>query len=67
MGASCKTVAIDAAGSRTVQFNAWRKHLNVWWFDDNDGKRQSEQNDGDRNLCDDWIDKTENWVKHEMM
>ena len=34
MGANCKTVAIDAAGSRTVQSNAWRKHFNVGLSDD---------------------------------
>ena len=33
-GASGKTVAIDAAVSRTVQFNTWRKHFNERWFDD---------------------------------
>ena len=33
----------------------------------NDGEQQSEQNDGDRNQCDDWNDKTENWVQNEMM
>ena len=27
-------VAIDAASSRTVQANAWRKHFDVRWFHD---------------------------------
>ena len=73
MGASSKTVAIDVAGPSTVQSNAWRKHINVRWFEDvcvlsvNDGEQQSEQNDGDRNLCDDWNEETENWVQNGMM
>ena len=33
----------------------------------NDGEQQSEQNDGDRILCDDRNDKTESWVQNEMM
>ena len=31
-----------------------------------DEELQSEQNDGDRNMCDDWNDKITNWVKNEM-
>ena len=31
---AARQVAIDAAGSRTVQFNAWRKRVNVRWIDD---------------------------------
>ena len=33
----------------------------------NDGERQSEQNEGDGNPCDDWNGRTENWVQNEMM
>ena len=33
---------------------------------DNEGQ-QSEQDDGDRTLCDGWNDKIENWVEKEMM
>ena len=31
-----------------------------------DGEQQSEQNDGDRYLCDDWNDRAENWVQNEL-
>ena len=30
------------------------------------GEQQIEQNDGNRNLCDDWNDKIDNWVQNEM-
>ena len=33
----------------------------------NDGEQQCGHNDGDRNLCDDWKDRAENWVQNEMM
>ena len=33
----------------------------------NDEEQQSKQNDGDRNLCDDWKDNAENWFQNEMM
>ena len=33
----------------------------------NDEEQQSEQNDGDRNLCDDRKDGTENWSQNEMV
>ena len=29
--------------------------------------QQSEQNDGDRNRCDDWNNRAENWIQNEMM
>ena len=28
---------------------------------------RNEQNDGDRKMCDEWKDETENWVQNEMM
>ena len=31
---AARQFAIDAAGSRTVQSNAWRKNFDVWWCDD---------------------------------
>ena len=73
VGASGKTVAINAAGSRTAQFNAWRKHFIQCWgvltmceLSVNDGNSKSERNEGGRNLCDDGNDKTENWVQKEL-
>ena len=69
MGTSGMTVATDATCSRTVQSNASRQHFNVGWFDDvrvDDEGQQSEQNEGDRNLCDGWNDKVGNWVQNEM-
>ena len=31
-----------------------------------DGEQQSEQNEGDGDLCDYWNDRTEDWVQNEM-
>ena len=61
MGASCKTVAIDAASSRTVQSNAWRKHFNVRWLVMGNSRVNTTTvtETCGRNLCDDWNDSWE--------
>ena len=50
MGASGKTIAIDAAGATTVQPNTGRKHFNVRRFElsVDDGEQQNEQDKVDR-------------------
>ena len=43
--------------------NSMLRGLTMCELSVDDGEQQIEQNDGNRNLCDDWINKTEYWIQ----
>ena len=72
MGASGKTVAVDATSSRTVQSTeggiiTMLGDLTMCELSVDDGEQQIEQDEVDRNRCNDCNDRIEKGVQNEIM